>query len=101
SRYFIFKSDNNHEEWLDDSLEGHYLQILNNDIQCLDCPEEGLKLKVNIIDDNSEIKLDENGLRIKNDSNSVEINKDGVQSETESVKVKIGKDGIEITSDKN
>lgn len=82
--------------------KGHYLKVLNDEIECLDCPEDdGFKVKVNVNDGDSEFNLDENGLRIKNDSNSIEINNKGVKSESESVKVNIGKNGIEITSDDN
>src|SRR5690606_5790656 len=96
---FSFSSNDNNDGILEDGLTGHYLKILNNDIKCLDCTDDEFKVNVDLNNDNSEIKLDENGLRIKTDSNSVEINKDGIKSQNESVKVKIGKNGIEINSD--
>jgi hypothetical protein len=89
------------DDLLDDGLEGHYLKILNNEIRCLDCTDDNFKMKVDLKDDGSEFKLDENGIRIKNDSNSIEINTKGIKSESESVRVNIGKNGIEITSDDN
>ena len=112
THFFSFDSGNgNYEEhteninngdMLNDGMEGHYLKVLNNEIKCLDCPEDdGFKVKVDLNDNGSEFKLDENGVRIKNDSNSVEINSKGIKSESESVKVKIGSNGIEITSDDN
>ncbi len=92
----------NNYDILNDGLEGHYLQILNNEVKCLDCPEDDeFKVKVDMNGDDSEFKLDENGLRIKNDSNSIEINNNGVKSESESVRVNIDKNGIQITSDDN
>lgn len=97
-----YRTDFNHnDDMLDDGMEGHYLKIMSNEIRCLDCKEDEFKIKVNLDDDNSEFKLDENGLRIKNDSTSIKINKNGVKSESESVRVNIGKNGIEITSDDN
>ena len=82
--------------------KGHYFKVSNDNIECLDCAEDdGFKMNIDLNGDNSEFKLNENGLRIKNDSNTIEINKDGVKSQSESVKVKIGTNGIEITSDKN
>ncbi|MEO6348124.1 MAG: PspC domain-containing protein [Aquaticitalea sp.] len=92
----------NNGDMLNDGMEGHYLQVLHNEIKCLDCPEDdGFKVKMDLNDDGSEFKLDENGLRIKNDSNSIEINNNGIKSKSESVKVNIDKNGIEITSDDN
>ncbi|OBX27079.1 phage shock protein C (PspC) family protein [Gelidibacter algens] len=90
----------NSDDIFEDGLEGHYLQISNNEIKCLDCPED-FKIKVDINDDGSELKLDENGLKIKSDSNSLEINTNGVKSNNERVRVNIDSNGIEITSDDN
>lgn len=92
----------NNDDILNDGLEGHYLQILNNEIKCLDCAEaDEFNMKIDLNDEDSEFKLDENGLRIKNDSNSIEINNNGVKSKSESVRVKIDTNGIQITSDDN
>jgi len=77
----------------DDNLKGHFLQIVDNDINCLDCPED---FKTN---DNSEIRIDESGIRIKSDTTSIEINQDGIKSSTDRVKVKIDGEGIQITTD--
>lgn len=90
----------NNNDFLTTGMEGHYLQILNDEIKCLNCPED-FEINVDINDDNSELKIDENGLKIRNDSNSVEINRDGVKSTTERVKVNIGSNGIEITTQNN
>jgi hypothetical protein len=91
----------NNDDLLNDGMEGHYIQVLNNEIKCLDCPEEDFRVKVDLNSDGSEFKLDENGLRIKNDSNSIEINNNGVKTNSTNVKVNIDKNGIEITSDDN
>ena len=87
----------NNNDILIDGMEDHYLQILNNEIQCLDCPED-----MNIKDDSNEgsgFMIDENGIRIKNNNKSIEINKDGIKSTSERVKVNIDSSGIEITTD--
>ena len=89
------------DDILDDGMEGHYLKIFDNEILCLDCKDDEFKVKVNLNNEDSEFKLDENGLRIKNDSTLIEINKNGVKSNSESVKVNIDRNGIEITSDDN
>src|SRR5690606_7332854 len=81
-------------------LEGHYLQVLNNEIKCLDCPEDDeFKVKIDLNDEDSEFQLDEHGIRILDNGDSIEINNNGVKSTSESVRVNIGRDGIEITSD--
>lgn len=84
----------------DKNLKGHYLQMVDQEIKCLDCPED-FKLNIDINDENSEFKLDENGIMIKNDTNSVEINQDGIKSSTDRVKVNIDSNGIQITTDAN
>jgi phage shock protein PspC (stress-responsive transcriptional regulator) len=99
--YSFHSNEDNYDDLLDFGMVNHYLQIINNDIKCLDCDEDRFKMKINLNDDDSEFKLDENGLRIKNDSTSIEINKNGVKSNSESVRINIDKNGIEITSDDN
>ena len=91
----------NNGDMLDDGLEGHYLQIMNNDVICLDCPEDDFKVKVDLNGDGSEFKVDENGIKIKDNNDSIEINKNGIKSNSESVRVNINRNGIEITSDDN
>ncbi len=99
---YSFHSNTEHyNDILDNGMEEHYLKILNNEIICLDCDDDDFKMNININDDGSEFKLDENGLRIKSDSTSVEINNKGVKSNSESVRINIDKNGIEITSDDN
>ncbi|WP_299390076.1 PspC domain-containing protein [uncultured Gelidibacter sp.] len=86
----------------DKNVKGHYLQMLDNEIKCLDCPED-LKQDSDYNDDGDDdasgIRIDENGIKIKNDSNSVEINQDGIKSNSERVKVNIDGNGIKITTD--
>ena len=99
---YSFHSNTEHyNDILDNGMEEHYLKILNNEIICLDCDDDDFKMNININDDGSEFKLNENGLRIKSDSTSVEINNKGVKSNSESVRINIDKNGIEITSDDN
>ena len=86
----------NNDDILEDGLEGHYLQVMHNEIKCLDCEEdESFKIKV----DTDGIQINENGIEITGDSSKLQINNDGVKANSESVKVNINKDGIEITSD--
>ncbi|MBA6154352.1 PspC domain-containing protein [Gelidibacter maritimus] len=79
-------------------MEGHYLQVLENGIKCLDCPEDN-ELGNDSTDNSSEFRMDENGIKIKSKVNSIQINQDGIESKTERVKVNIDSNGIEITTD--
>lgn len=74
----------------------HYLKILDNNIECLDCPEEDeFKVKV----DTDGLKINEEGIEIKNDENSLKIDSTGLKAESDDVKVNINSDGIEIESE--
>ncbi|MEN3324386.1 PspC domain-containing protein [Mariniflexile soesokkakense] len=73
----------------------HYLKIMDNDIECLDCTTEDFKIDV----DTPNVKIDENGIEIKGDKSSLKINDKGINAESEDVKVKIDGDGINIKSD--
>ncbi|MEO8774384.1 MAG: PspC domain-containing protein [Gelidibacter sp.] len=90
----------NNNDILTDGMEGHHLQILNNEIKCLDCPEDS-QIKLDYNDGDSKLKIDETGIKIKTNNNSVEINRDGITSESERVKVNIDSNGIKITTDDN
>ena len=91
----------NNDDILDDGMEGHFLKVKRNDIECLDCPEDDFKVKIDVNGDGSEFKMDEDGIRIRDDNDSVEINGNGIKTKSESVRVNIDKNGIEITSDDN
>ena len=99
---YIFNSTRmiNNNDIQIDGMESHYLQILNNEIKCLDCPDNS-NFKEDGNDEDSQIKIDENGIKIKNDTKSIEINKDGIKSTSERVKVNIDSNGIQITTDDN
>lgn len=100
NKAFNNSRDINNKNIMMDGMEGHYLQILDKEIKCLDCPED-FKLKVDLKDDTSEFQIDENGVRIRNNGNSVEINQDGIKSNSERVKVNIDSNGIEINTEDN
>ena len=81
-------------------MEEHYLQIIDDGVICLDCPED-YKVKVDVSNDRTHLKFDENGLEIKTNDASLEINDQGVKADGEDVKVNIDEDGIEITTEDN
>ena len=73
----------------------HYLKILFEDTECLDCPEEDFKVEVNT----PRLKIDDEGIEINTDENSLKIDKDGVKAQSEDVKVNIDSNGIKIESE--
>lgn len=73
----------------------HYLKIIDNDSECLDCPKEDFEVKVNT----PSLKINDEGVEINADETSIKINEDGIKAKSEDVKVDINSDGIEIESD--
>ncbi|OEK05997.1 hypothetical protein A8C32_19395 [Flavivirga aquatica] len=70
----------------------HYLKILDNDIECLDCPDGDFKIKVNT----NGVKINEDGIDINDGENSLKINEDGIRVKSDEVKVNIDSNGIKI-----
>ena len=89
------------DDLLDNGMEGHYLQMMENELKCLDCTDDDFKVKVHINDDDNGLKIDENGIEIKRNDTNLKINDDGIKGKSDNVKVNIDKNGIEISSDNN
>jgi phage shock protein PspC (stress-responsive transcriptional regulator) len=73
----------------------HYLKILENNSECLDCPEENFEVEVNT----PGLKINDDGIEIHADDAHVTIDNKGVKAEAEDVKVNINSDGIEIKTE--
>jgi hypothetical protein len=73
----------------------HYLKIHYGDAECLDCPEEDFKVKV----DTPRVKLNDDGLEIKSDDVHLKIDESGLKAEAEEVNVNINSEGVEIESE--
>ena len=84
---------------LDHGMESHYLEVSTNKLICFDCEDDAYDLKVDYNDDDSSIKINDDGIEIKTESGSLKIDDDGVKAKSEDVKVNIDDNGIEITSD--
>ncbi|WP_299334120.1 PspC domain-containing protein [uncultured Psychroserpens sp.] len=99
--YNYHSNQNYYNDILDHDMEEHYLKIITNGVECLDCPEdEEFKVKVDIEDDeNSGLKIDEDGIKAKTENSSLQIDSDGIKAKSDDVKVNIDDDGIEITTD--
>jgi hypothetical protein len=97
--YSFHRNPRYYEDILDNGMEEHYLKVIKDGIDCPDC--ENFKINVDINNDNSGIKIDEDGIEIKGEDGSLTIDKNGVKGKSEDVKVNIDSNGIEIKSDKN
>ena len=73
----------------------HYMKILFDNAECLDCPEEDFEVKVNT----PGLKINNEGVEINSDEGNLKIDNKGLKAESEDVKVNIDANGIEIESD--
>ena len=73
----------------------HNLKILEDDVECLDCPEEDFQVEVNT----PGVKINDEGIEIKSDDSSLKIDDDGIKAESDDVKVNIDSNGIKIESE--
>ncbi len=100
--YSFHRNPYSSRDIIDNGFEEHYLKILNDDVQCLDCPkDENYKVDINIKDKDSQFKLDEDGLEIKDADVNIKVNRDSIISEGERVKTTIDSNGISIKSKDN
>jgi len=83
------------------SNANHSLKVTEDALECLDCENDDFKVKVNVNNETSGVKIDENGIKIKNDNVDIEINADGIKAHQEEVKVNINENGININTDNN
>ncbi|GAA4957629.1 PspC domain-containing protein [Algibacter aquimarinus] len=75
----------------------HYLKVLEDDTECLDCPlEEEDEFDVTV--NTPGLKIDDNGVEIKSEDNSLKISKKTLKAKTDDIKVKIDSSGIDIQS---
>ena len=89
------------DDILDSGQEEHYLKIIEDDVECLTCEEDGFKVNVDINGEKGSFKLNSDaGLNISKDSLSIKINGKGIDVNDSDVKVKINdEDGVSITTD--
>ena len=70
---------------------------------CFDCPKDNedddYRVKIDVNDEDSSLKIDDDGLEIKTEDSSLIIDDNGLEAKSDEVKVNIDEDGIEIISD--
>ncbi|XCF07000.1 PspC domain-containing protein [Tamlana crocina] len=74
----------------------HYVKILDEDSECLDCPEEDT-VEINI--KTPKVKINDEGIEINSDETHVKIDKNGIKAESEEVKLNINSDGVNLESE--
>ncbi|WP_323788649.1 PspC domain-containing protein [Psychroserpens sp.] len=100
--YSYHRNSSYYNDILDNGMEDQYLEITNGGVKCLDCPvDDDFKVKVDINDDETGLKIDEDGIEMKSEDSRLKIDEDGIKAKSESININIGEDGIEITSDDN
>lgn len=100
--YSYHRNRSYYDDILDNGMEEHYLQVITNDVICLDCTDdENYKINIDVRKNNSKFKLDEDGLQIKGADVNINIDKKGISGEDEDVKVDIDSSGITIKSKDN
>ena len=95
--YSFHRNSSYYRDILDNGFEDHYMQVTDGDLVCIDCPKDGpYKVNIDIRDEDSSIRYDENGLEIKDADVEIKVNRTKVLDSTDSVKVKVDSTGINI-----
>ncbi|MDO7138761.1 PspC domain-containing protein [Algibacter lectus] len=74
------------------------LKILDNDLECLDCPieeNEDIEIEINM----PNVKINENGIEVRSEENHLKIDESGIKAESDEVKLNIDKNGIHINTE--
>ncbi|SHG42123.1 PspC domain-containing protein [Winogradskyella jejuensis] len=94
---------NNYNSIIANAKNGHYLKVIKNDVECLDCDEDGVE--VDTEDDNkTTLKINsEEGILVKSgDSIKLKIDSDGIKANGSDVQVRIDDEtGVEIKTKNN
>ncbi|MBT8244202.1 MAG: PspC domain-containing protein [Winogradskyella sp.] len=95
---------NNYNSIIADAKSGHFLKVLKNDVECLDCPVEIEKNEDDNETDSTYLKINsQEGVIIKSgDSVKLKIAADGIRANGSEVQVKIDDEsGVEIKTNDN
>ncbi len=103
SNTYDYHSNNSsrYNDILDHGQEEKYLTVFRNKLECLDCNNKNdAVIKVNLNNDNSKLKIDDNGIEAKSKTLELKVNDEGVKANSSSVEVEINEDGINISTQK-
>ncbi|WP_335974884.1 PspC domain-containing protein [Gaetbulibacter jejuensis] len=99
--YSFHRNSSYYRDILENGMEEHYLKVTHDGVVCLNCEDDEFKVRVDVNDEHSGLKIDEDGVKIKKDSVEIEINDQGIRAKDVDVKVRIDDNGVEIISDDN
>jgi phage shock protein PspC (stress-responsive transcriptional regulator) len=102
--YYYHRSSDRYEDILENGDEEHFLKIINNATECLDCFDAKFKNgngNLNINENGINITIDEDGEKGKVIIDENGINIDINENSGENFKLKIDENGIIINKDKN
>ncbi|MEW7291410.1 PspC domain-containing protein [Aquimarina sp. 2304DJ70-9] len=81
-----------------DNKEGKYIKVVDGKFECENCPEKGeendweynewqdddeVKININSDDQNTNLKIDEDGVRLKSEEVDIKIDEDGIEIKTD------------------
>lgn len=95
STYSFHKNESDYNDIFDNGQEDTYLKVKRGRLVPTDEINEDDEPK-----NESEIVINEDGLKIKTENTDLKIDENGVKGESNNVKVNIDENGVEITSDK-
>ncbi|WP_299892149.1 PspC domain-containing protein [uncultured Lacinutrix sp.] len=107
--YYHRNNSRYYNDILNNGKENHYLKVKNNRLECLDCgdnnnddddDDDDFEVKVDVNNDNTKLKINNEGFEAKNENTEVIIDDNGVKAKNKNVNVTIDDNGIEITSEK-
>jgi len=94
--YSFHRNSSYYNDILDNGMEEHYLEVISNDVKCLDCNDTETERTTSV-----QYKKEE-GITIKTDSVRVEANKIGIKTSENGVNVQVNDStGVEISSNNN
>ncbi len=101
--YYYHRNSDYYGDILENEYEEHYLKVLNNKTECLDCIESSLNIED---DENGKVIINENGINITinedGEKGKIIIDKNGldidIKENDENFEMKIDEDGVKINN---
>lgn len=99
--YTYHRNSSYYNDILKNDYENHYLEIITNDIKCLDCNEKQLKIDIDVQTDSTGVTIDNKGIKINSEDSALQIDNKGIKGESKNIRVNINDEGVEIKSKNN
>ncbi|RSK39121.1 PspC domain-containing protein [Mangrovimonas spongiae] len=99
--YSFHRNSSYYNDILHNDMEEHYLKVMDDELQCLDCDDEDFEVNIDIKKKDKGVIINGDSLEIKGDKSLIKINDEGINAKSESVNVKIDDNGVNISSKKD